>query len=206
MFSQPMQSKNSCGTSGTPTGPAGTIDALLVGAGAPYGSPDRAFDESIRSATRATISSDCATVTFLFERLAPAGTFTVTASAVQDRAGNTIDPARATTSVAIRDEGRPQVLGAQSSGDFITVTFSEPMLEIGEGGGVRMSGNYQLDGSALPATSITCNDAGCRGVRIALRPGSLVLGRSYALRVANTVDRAGMSVTPDPSTISFTAR
>jgi hypothetical protein len=189
-----------------PTGPTGTIDALLVGAGAPYGSPDRAFDEAIRSATRATLSADCGAVTFLFERLAPAGTFTLNVSSVRDLAGNTIDPARASTSVAIRDEGRPQALSAQSSGDFITVTFSEPMLEIGEGGGVRMFGNYQLDGAAVPATAITCNDAGCRGVRIALRAGTLVLGRSYSLRVANAVDRAGMSITPDPTTLTFVAR
>jgi hypothetical protein len=201
-----MQSQNSCGTSGPPTGPAGAIDALLVGASAPYGSPDRAFDESIRSATRATISADCATVTFLFERLAPAGPFTVNVSGVQDLAGSTIDPGRASANVTIRDEGRPQVLGAQSSGDFITVTFSEPMMEVGEGGGVRMLGNYQLNGAAIPATGITCNDAGCRGVRIALRAGSLVSGRSYSLRIANTVDRAGMTIAPDPTTLTFVAR
>jgi hypothetical protein len=206
VFDRPMRSGNGCGTSGAPIGPAGSIDAVLVGSSVPYSSPDRAFDESIRSATRAMISADCTSVTLLFDRLAPAGTLTVNVSGVQDISGSAIDPARASATVAIRDEGRPEVLAVQSSGEVITVTFSEPMMELGEGGGVRLPGNYQLDGTVLSTTTtITCNDAGCRSVRIAVRAGSLVVGRTHSLRIANTVDRTGMNITPDPSTRTFVA-
>ncbi len=205
-FSRPMKSKNSCGTSGTPTGPAGTIDALSVGPSAPYGSPDRTFDETLRSAMRATISGDCTTVTFVYERPAAAGIFTVNVNTVQDLAGNTIDPARASVSVTIRDEGRPQVVGVESSGDVITVTFSEPMMEIGEGGGVAMPTNYRLDGNTPRATSLRCIDFGCRSVRMTLQSGSLVAGRTFSLRIANTVDRTGLNIAPDPTTLTFVAR
>ena len=205
-FTHPMKTQNACGTQGSPTGAAGTIDALPVGASASYASTDRAFDETLRSATRATISADCTTVTFLYERVAPSGTFALTVSQVQDLDGLAIDPARATVSVTIRDEGPPYVLAAESTSDVITVSFSEPMLQTGEGGGVTLLGNYRLGGAALPATGITCNDAGCRSVRIAMQRGVLVVGRSYSLRVANTVDRAGRNISPDPTTLTFNAR
>ena len=201
-----MKSKNSCGTSGTATGPSGTIDAPSVGPNAPYGSPDRTFDETLRSAIQATISGDCTTVTFLYERLAAAGTFTVNVNTMQDLTGSTIDPARASVSVTIRDEGRPQVVGVASSGDDITVTFSEPMMEIGEGGGVTMLTNYRLDGNTPRPTSLSCNDVGCRSVRMTLPPGSLVPGSTHQLRIANTVDRLGLNITPDPTTLTFVAR
>lgn len=205
-FSRPMRSKNSCGTSGTPTGPSGTIDALSVGPSASFGSPDRTFDETLRSAIQAFISGDCTTVTFVYERLAAAGTFTVNVNTVQDLTGSTIDPARASVSVTIRDEGRPQVVGVESSSDVITVTFSEPMMEIGEGGGVAMLTNYRLDGNTPRATSLSCNDFGCRSVRMTLQSGSLVPAHTYELRVANVVDRTGLNITPDPTTLIFIAR
>jgi hypothetical protein len=143
---------------------------------------------------------------FVYGRAAPSGTFTVDVSQVQDQLGRAIDPGRSSARVAIADEGRPTVVGVEATGGIITVSFSEPMTEIGEGGGAAMAGNYQLDGAAVPATGITCNDAGCRSVRIALRTGSLAVGRSYTLRVANVVDRAGKSISPDPTTVSFTSR
>jgi hypothetical protein len=145
-------------------------------------------------------------VTFLYERTAPSGTFALNVSQVQDLDGRTIDPARSSVRVTITDEGRPYVLAAESTGGTITVSFSEPMLELGEGGGVTMPGNYRLDGGPVPSTGITCNDAGCRSVRIALRTGSLVPGRAYSLRIANVVDRAGRNISPDPITLSFTSR
>jgi len=46
--------------------------------------------------------------------------------------------------------GPPRVSSVVAVGDSLTVTFNRPMLQIGEGSGVEMSGNYQLDSRALP--------------------------------------------------------
>ncbi len=204
-FSEPMQTGLACGETGVASGPAGAIDQR-GDATSGYHSTDRALDETLRSATSATIGVDCASVTFVYSLAAPAGTFAVTVTSVRDVAGNPIDPAGATATVAIRDEGRPFALGADGIGDSIFVTFTEPMLQIGEGSGVTMSGNYRLDGNALASAQITCNDAGCRTIRIALPSGALTLGRSYSLRIANVVDRSGFALQPDPTTLGFVAR
>ena len=48
-------------------------------------------------------------------------------------------------------------------GDSLTVTFNRPMLQIGEGSGVEMSGNYQLDSRALPrGAKIASGSTPCR--------------------------------------------
>jgi hypothetical protein len=207
IFSEPMNSQLACGAIGPPSGPLGTIDNQRSGeAASPYHSADRALDETLQSATRATIGADCASITFLYTLAAPAGTFTITVSSVQDRAGNTIDTTRNAAQVTIRDEGPPVATRADAFGDNIYVTFTEPMLQIGEGSGVTMAGNYQLDGAAAPITQISCNDAGCRGVRLLLRAGTIVPGRTYSLRIANVVDRSGRAITPDPTTISLVGR
>lgn len=207
IFSEPMKSQLACGTSGVASGPSGTIDSQRSGeATSPYHSADRALDETLQSATRATIGSDCASITFLYGLAAPAGTFTISVSSVQDLAGNSIDTTRNTAQVTIRDEGPPVVTGADAFGDNIYVTFTEPMLQIGEGGGVTMAGNYRLDGAPAPITQITCNDAGCRSVRLWLRAGTILVGRTYSLRIASVVDRAGIAIRPDPTTISFVGR
>jgi hypothetical protein len=200
-----MRSQIACGESGVASAVAGTIDQRS-GAATGYHSTDRVFDETLASATTARIGADCASVTFVYALAAPAGTFTITVSGVQDVAGNAIDPARASVAVTIRDEGRPAAVAAEASGDAITVTFTEPMLLIGEGGGVTMYGNYRLDGNPLPIAQIPCVDAGCRRVRIELIPGTLTPGRSYSLRIANVVDRIGLALQPDPTTLSFVAR
>ncbi|HET7700574.1 MAG TPA: Ig-like domain-containing protein, partial [Candidatus Limnocylindria bacterium] len=142
---------------------------------------------------------------FQLSAAAAAGTFTIAISGVQDRDGDVI-AAGTTARVTIADEGRPRVLRAESSGDAITVSFSEPMLLIGEGSGVTMAANYRLDGSTTPVSAISCLDGGCRTVRLALRAGALVAGRTYELRIANVVDRAGRNITPDPTTLSLVAR
>ena len=107
--------------------------------------------------------------------------------------------------VVIGDQDRPQVLSAASSGTRVTIAFSEPMLEVGEGGGVTQMGNYRVDGADPLASDLACADRGCRTVIMTMR-SALVAGRSYTLRVANAVDRAGRNITPDPTTLTFTAR
>src|SRR5881397_606646 len=58
--------------------------------------------------------------------------------------------------------GRPRVTQVTAVGDTITVTFSRAMLQIGEGSGVEMTGNYLLDGRALPVpTNIGCLTREC---------------------------------------------
>ena len=199
-YSAPMRAGRACGTSGQPGNTRGAIDAV-----AQYTVSDPALQESLQSATRATLNTDCTTVTFVFGAAAPAGTFTVTASTTVDQQGNGIDQSKADARFTIADDARPQVTSVASATDIIEVRFSEPMLQIGEGSGVSMLGNYRLDGTTLTAAIVACVDAGCRAVRITLRSGALVAGRSYELRIANVVDRAGKSITPDPTTITFKA-
>jgi hypothetical protein len=199
-YSAAMRSAIACGSSGAPSRAEGAIDNVSR-----YLSNDRALDESIQSATRAIITSDCTTVTFVFGVPAPSGSFTVGASGMIDRDGFAMDEARNAGRVVIGDQDRPQVLSASSSGDRITIAFSEPMMEIGEGGGVTQLGNYRIN-DAMPVATLACADAGCRSVVMTMRPGALVAGRSYTLRVANTVDRAGRNIAPDPTTLTFTAR
>ncbi len=201
LFSEPMKTTLACGTT------FGTIDRAAAGAiddRTHYRSSDPVFDEALQSASLVTINGDCASVTFQFSAHAAAGTLPLTVSAVQDQRGNVI-AAGTTVRVSIADEGRPRVLRAVSTGDVLTITFSEPMLRIGEGSGVVMAGNYRIDGNTPQITAITCADAGCRVVRLALRSGTLVARRSHELRIANVVDRAGRNITPDPTTLAFVA-
>ena len=199
-YSAPMRAGRACGTSGQPGNTRGAIDAV-----AQYNVIDPALQESLQSATRATLNADCTTVTFVFGAAAPAGTFTVTASTTVDQQGAGVDPSHNDARVTIADDARPQVTSVEGAADVIEVRFSEPMLQIGEGSGVAMLGNYRLDGATPAAAIVACADAGCRAVRLTLRPGALVTGRSYELRIANVVDRAGKSITPDPTTITFRA-
>jgi hypothetical protein len=199
-YSAPMRTAIACGSSGPPSRTDGAIDDV-----AKYLSNDRALDESLQSATRAIVTLDCAAVTFVFGVPGPSGTFTVGASGMVDRDGNAMDQSRNAGSVVIADQDRPQVVSAASSGDRITIAFSEPMMELGEGGGVTQLGNYRIDG-VMPVASLACADAGCRSVVMTTRAGSLVAGRSYSLRIANTVDRAGRNISPDPTSLTFTAR
>ncbi|MDQ2952253.1 MAG: hypothetical protein M3R54_08310 [Chloroflexota bacterium] len=195
-----MRTSIACATSGAPASVTGSIDDPLR-----YRTSDKSFDEAVQSTSRATISADCSTVTFLFDLVAPAGTFTINIAEVQDKSGTPIDTARASTSVNVADQGRPQVVSATSTGDRIAIAYSEPMTQIGEGGGVTLSGNYRLDGAQLLGGLLSCLDAGCRRVLLTLPGDTLVAGRSYQLRIANTVDRAGRNITPDPTTITFKA-
>jgi|GEM_PF-6741165 len=199
-YSASMRAAIACGSSGQPSRTDGAIDNV-----GKYLTNDRALDESLQSATRAIITSDCTTVTFVFGVPAPSGTFTLGASGMLDRDGNGMDESKNAGRVVIGDQDRPQVVHASSSGDRITIAFSEPMMELGEGGGVTQLGNYRIDG-AMPVATIACIDSGCRSVVLTLRAGSLVGGRAYTLRVANTVDRAGRNISPDPTTLTFTAR
>ena len=202
IYSGPMRTTLACGTTfgSTDRATAGSIDNRTH-----YQSGDEVFDEALRSATLASINGDCASVTFQLSAAAPAGTFTLAVNGVRDQGGDAI-AAGTTVRVTIVDEGRPRVLRAESSGDTITISFSEPMLRIGEGSGVTMAANYRLDGNTPQGSAITCQDSGCRGVRLALRAGFLVAGRTYELRIANVVDRAGRNITPDPTTLTFVAR
>ena len=199
-YSAAMRTAIACGSSGQPSRTDGVIDNVSK-----YLSNDRALDESLQSATRAIVTSDCTTVTFVYGLPAPSGTFTVGASGMIDRDGFAMDEARNAGRVVIGDQDRPQVVSASSSGDRIAIAFSEPMLELGEGSGVTQLGNYRIDG-ATPVATLACLDSGCRSVVMTMRAGSLVPGRSYTLRVANTVDRAGRNISPDPTTLAFTAR
>src|SRR3989442_1788998 len=73
--------------------------------------------------------------------------------------------------------GRPRVTRVTGVGDTITVTFSRAMLQIGEGSGFEMAGNYLLDGRALPlATNLGCLTRECLIVGIELPEGTLVPG------------------------------
>ena len=200
-YSAAMRTEIACGGSGQPSRTDGAIDYVLK-----YLSNDRALDEAIQSATQASITADCTTVTFLFGVAAPSGTFTVGASGMVDRQDNAMNETRNAASVTIADQDRPRVTSAASTGDRLTVTFSEPMLEFGEAGGAALLGNYRLDGNVPAASEIACVDRGCRSVALTMRPGVLVPGRSHSLGVANAIDRAGRNIAPDPTTLSFTAR
>lgn len=199
-YSGPMRTSIACATSGAPGTLAGSIDDPTR-----YRSSDRSFDESLQSSSRATVSADCSTVTFLFDLVAPAGAFTITVADVQDKSGTPIDTTRAGATVNVADQGRPQVAAATSTGDRITITYTEPMTQTGEAGGVTLKGNYRLDGAELLAALLSCLDAGCRRVSLTLPGDTLVAGRSYQLRIANVVDRSGKNITPDPTTITFRA-
>jgi hypothetical protein len=200
-YTAPMRSAIACGAVGQPSQLDGAIDRVSR-----YTTSDPAFDESLRSTMSATIAPDCRSVTFVFAIAAPPGGHIVTPSGMLDRQSVPMEAQPAAVTATIADEGRPRVAAASSSGDRITVSFSEPMLEIGEGSGVVMAGNYRLDGAAFAKTSITCADRGCRTVVIVAAPGTLVVGRSYQLGIANVVDRAGLAITPDPTTITFVAK
>ena len=101
--------------------------------------------------------------------------------------------------------GPTRVSSVISVVDSITVTFSRPMLQIGEGSGVEMPGSYQLDSRALPAgAKITCHTRDCFDVGIALPPGTLAVGTTHTLRIANAVALSGPSLVPDPTTATFT--
>jgi hypothetical protein len=101
--------------------------------------------------------------------------------------------------------GPPRVSSVVAVADAITVTFSRPMLQIGEGSGVEMSGNYQLDSRALPqGAKVTCHTRDCFDVGIALPAGTLAVGTTHTLRIANVVSLSGPGITPDPTTMTFT--
>jgi hypothetical protein len=101
--------------------------------------------------------------------------------------------------------GPPRVGSVIAAGDSITVNFSRPMLQIGEGSGVEMSGNYQLDARPLPpGAKITCHTRDCFDVGIALPAGTLAVGTTHTLRIANVVSLNGPGITPDPTTMTFT--
>ena len=101
--------------------------------------------------------------------------------------------------------GPPRLSSIVAVSDTITVTFNRPMLQIGEGSGVEMSGNYQLDARPLPAaTRISCQTRECLVVAIELPAGTLVAGTPHALRVANVVAQSGPAIQPDPTTVTFT--
>ena len=90
-------------------------------------------------------------------------------------------------------------------GDSITVTFSRPMLQIGEGSGVEMSGNFELDSRALPqGAKIACHTRDCFDVGIALPAGTLATSTTHTLRIANVVAQSGPGIVPDPNTVTFT--
>ena len=79
------------------------------------------------------------------------------------------------------------------------------MLQMGEDSGVEMPGNYQLDSRALPrGAKITCHTPDCLDVGIALPGGTLAIGTTHTLRIANAVAQSGPSLVPDPTTATFT--
>ena len=101
--------------------------------------------------------------------------------------------------------GPPRVSSVVAVSDSITINFTRPMLQIGEGSGVEMIGNYQLDARALPAgAKIACHTRDCYDVAIVLPAGSLALGSTHTLRIANVVSASGPGITPDPTTMTFT--
>ena len=115
-------------------------------------------------------------------------------------------PTAAPTATGTTDPaGRPRVTSVTAVGDTIAVTFSRAMLQIGEGSGVEMSGNYLLDGRALPAaTNLACQTRECLTVGIELPEGTLAPGTAHSLRVANVVAQDGPGIEPDPTTVGFT--
>jgi len=91
-------------------------------------------------------------------------------------------------------------------GDSLTVTFTRPMLQMGEASGVEMRGNYQLDSRALPqGAKIACHTRDCLDVGIALPAGTLAPGTTHTLRIANVVTQSGPGLVPDPTTVNFTS-
>src|SRR5438093_444976 len=80
---------------------------------------------------------------------AAGGTYTVRADFVADRSGTLIDPNANSATVTITDDGPPRLARVDAIGDNLYVRFSEPMLQIGEGSGVTMTGNYVLDDGPL---------------------------------------------------------
>ena len=101
--------------------------------------------------------------------------------------------------------GPPRVSSVVAVGDSITVTFSRPMLQIGEGSGVEMSGNYQLDSRPLPQEAkIACHTRDCFDVGIALPAGTLAVGTAHMLRIAQVVAQSGPGIVPDPTAVTFT--
>lgn len=103
--------------------------------------------------------------------------------------------------------GRPRVTSVVATGDVITVTFDRRMLQIGEGSGVEMRGNYELDSRAVPqAAKIACHTRDCVDVGITLPAGTLAPGTVHTLRIANVVAQDGPAIAPDPTTLTFTAR
>jgi len=113
-------------------------------------------------------------------------------------------PAISATPTAV-SSGRPRVSSVVAVGDSVTVTFTRPMLQIGEGSGVEMGGNYQLDARPLPtATKIACLSRDCLIVTIDLPAGTFAAGTRHTLRIANVVAQSGPGIEPDPTTVSFT--
>ena len=200
-YTSPMRTQVACGAVGQPSQLEGAIDRVSR-----YATSDPALDEALRSTMSATIAPDCRSVTFVVAIAAPPGGHSITPSGMLDRQGKPMEAQPAAVTATIADEGRPRVAAVSSSGDRVTISFSEPMLEIGEGGGVVMAGNYRLNGANFSKNSITCSDRGCRTVVIVAAAGTLVVGQSYQLNIANVVDRAGLAITPDPTTSSFVAR
>src|SRR2546428_621728 len=200
-FDRPMKSTLACGTSGRAGAEYGAIDSGQVGeAGGQYHSNDPILEQTLQSATRASVSDDCTSVTMTFGIAAAAGTFVVRTSTVMDRDGQLISASANSATVKIADEGAPRLARVDGIGDNLYLRFSEPMLQIGEGSGVTMTGNYHLEGNPLPsASSIVCIAAGCSWLRIYLPRGTLTAGASYRVSVANVVDRVGLGIDPDPS-------
>ena len=101
--------------------------------------------------------------------------------------------------------GPPRVISVLAVGDSITVSFSRPMLQMGEASGVEMRGNYQLDARALPpGAKISCHTRDCFDVGIALPADTLAVGTTHTLRIANVVGLNGPDIAPDPTTMTFT--
>lgn len=198
-YGSAMRAATACGSVGRPSALEGAIDRVES-----YVSSDDALIEALKTTMSTTVDAGCAAVTFVFAIAAPSGTFSITAKGVTDRDGLAIDPAASTISLTIADEGRPRATGVVSQGDRFVVQFSEPMREIGINGVAQLA-NYQLDGRAVDATSITCIDAGCRGLALSVR-AALTVGRTYQVRVANVMDRAGLLISPDPTTLTFVAK
>lgn len=207
-FDEPMQHALACGASGPAAGGSGAIDNAHVGEGpGHYTSPDRVYHETLTSEIGAAVSEDCTQVTFAFARAAPPGRWPLHISDVADLAGNTVDPSPTVVVVWILDHAPPHVVSVHGIGQSIYVTFNEPMLEIGEGGGVTLLGNYKLEGRPLPPGSrAVCLSAGCGWVRVYLPEGTLVTGGAHRFSIANAVDRAGKVLRPDPTTVTFVAR
>src|SRR4051812_11262293 len=194
-----MRAATACGAVGQPSAMEGAIDRV-----ASYASSDDAVNEALKTTMSVTVDAGCSAVTFVFAIAAPSGTFTLTAKSVTDRGGAPIDPSASTASLTIADEGRPRAVGVTSQGDRIVIQFTEPMRELGVNGVAQLA-NYRLDGNAIDATGIDCTDSGCRNLALKVR-NTLVLGRTYQLVVSNVADRAGLLISPDPTTLTFVAK